>query len=58
MLGFILVLMLYFVPTFAASSSNRGSVFVLNFLFGWTLIGWGIALYLAVKSHEAAAAVR
>lgn len=38
-LGFIL----YFVPSVIASTRkhpNRGTIFLLNFLLGWTAIGW------------------
>jgi uncharacterized membrane protein len=58
MIATILILLFYFLPTFLAKAGSRSSVFVINLLFGWTLIGWGIALYLAVKSNEGAAAAR
>jgi hypothetical protein len=37
----------YFVPFIIALSrdlKNKGSIFVLNLFFGWTLIGWVGAL--------------
>lgn len=55
---FILLVALYFAPSLIARSGRRTSVFVLNLFLGWTLIGWVIALYLGVKSHEAGIAVR
>lgn len=47
----ILLIVLYFVPTLIAFSSNHpssGSVFVINFFLGWTLLGWVLALALAL----------
>jgi Superinfection immunity protein len=44
---------LYFAPTFVAAvrKKKRGmSIFILNLLTGWTVIGWLIALYWAVKT--------
>lgn len=43
---------LYFLPTFMARKGRKGSVFVLNLFVGWTVIGWGIALFMAVRSKE------
>lgn len=40
-------LMLYFMPTMNAKSRkhpNRSSIFLLNLLLGWTLVGWVVAL--------------
>jgi hypothetical protein len=48
------VLILYFAPTFAAPAGRRGSVFVINLFFGWTLIGWAVALFVAIRAKEAA----
>jgi hypothetical protein len=53
----MLFLFFYFVPTFVAKPGRRGSVFVINLFFGWTLLGWVIALYMAVRSMEAAKGV-
>lgn len=44
---------LYAVPSFVAwrrQVPNTGSVIVINVLFGWTLLGWGIALAMACRS--------
>jgi uncharacterized membrane protein YqaE (UPF0057 family) len=51
------ILALYFIPTICvrSGSGRRLSVFVLNLLLGWTLVGWVVALVLAlwpVKSSE------
>ena len=43
----------YFLPSIiAAARSKRDlvSIFVLNFLLGWTAIGWVIALVWALKA--------
>lgn len=40
----------YFVPTLVAycrQHHNAGLIFFLNLLFGWTIIGWVIALFWA-----------
>ncbi len=42
----------YFLPAiiaFARSKRDAGSILVLNFLLGWTAIGWVIALVWALK---------
>ena len=47
---------LYFLPSIVASRRglpNRNSVFVINFFFGWTLIGWVIPMAMAVSNAEA-----
>ena len=43
----------YFLPTIVAvvrKVTNVGSVFVVNFFLGWTLVGWVVALAMASKS--------
>lgn len=43
----------YLVPGIVASARhvpNQGSVWVVNILLGWTLIGWGVALAMACRS--------
>lgn len=49
---FGLFLLAYFIPTFVANKSRQGSVFVVNLAFGWTFIGWWVALFMAVRSRE------
>ena len=42
--------MLYFVPTAVAQyrkASNKTTVLLVNLFFGWTFIGWIVALILA-----------
>jgi hypothetical protein len=38
----------YFFPTYVAKTHrNRGAIFVLNLLLGWTFLGWVVALVWA-----------
>ena len=49
----LLIVPLYFLPTIIANSrksANSSGVFVLNFLLGWTILGWIGALIWAVTS--------
>jgi len=55
MLGIIIILIfivMYFVPAFVAykkKHKNKESIFMLNYLVGWTFIGWVFALVWALK---------
>jgi hypothetical protein len=42
MLFLFLLVALYFLPTFIAAHRGHpvGGIFLLNLLFGWTVIGW------------------
>jgi hypothetical protein len=45
----------YMLPWMIAAlrgKSNHWAVMVLNLFLGWTLIGWVIALVMAVNSHN------
>ena len=45
---------LYFAPTFISfhrEVANKWSVVVINVLLGWTLIGWAVALAMAVRDQ-------
>ncbi len=45
----------YFLPTVIALVRERHdkfSIFLLNFFFGWSIIGWVIALLWACKSDR------
>jgi hypothetical protein len=57
-LVFILFLVaLYFAPVIVAAVRaihNGGGVIVVNVLFGWTLIGWVIALVMALTGETQA----
>jgi multisubunit Na+/H+ antiporter MnhG subunit len=53
--AFIAVVGLYFLPTIVAVSrevTNQGSVVVINFFLGWTLIGWVVALAMACRTSR------
>lgn len=44
---------LYFLPTFVGrDKANAGAIFALNFLLGWTVIGWVVALVWATTAEE------
>ena len=50
-IGFIISLVIYFVPTIVAAvrhHRNTLAVFLVNLFFGWTFIGWVGALIWAV----------
>ena len=48
----ILIFVIYFLPTIIGyKHKNFNSIFILNLLLGWTLIGWVVAIVWAV-SHE------
>lgn len=54
-LGFLF----YFLPSIiAAARSKRDllSIFILNFLLGWTALGWMVALIWALKADVPVAA--
>jgi hypothetical protein len=50
MLTLLTLLALFFLPTIIAASRghNAFAIFLLNFFFGWTVIGWFWALIWAV----------
>lgn len=45
---------MYFAPTMVAPRGRRGSVFVLNLFLGWTVLGWVLALFMAIRAKEVA----
>ena len=50
MIGWILLLILYFIPSIVATAGDRknvNAIFILNLLLGWTIIGWIVALVWA-----------
>lgn len=55
-LGMVIILAsvaLYFLPSILAyirGVSSPGSVLVVNIFFGWTFIGWVVALAMAARS--------
>ena len=51
--GLILLVALYFLPIIVGAVRHvrdLGSVVVINFFLGWTIIGWVIALAMASRS--------
>ncbi len=47
----VLLFFLYWLPTFVAyrrNTVNKGGVLIVNLFFGWTLIGWVVALAMAM----------
>jgi Superinfection immunity protein len=45
----------YSLPTIVAVArkvTNQGSVAVINFFLGWTLIGWVVALAMACRTSR------
>ena len=56
----ILILGLYFVPTFVAGSRthpNTNAIMALNILLGWTLLGWVAALVWSITNSGPALAI-
>jgi hypothetical protein len=52
---FIIVIGLYFLPSIVAVArkvTNQGSVAVINFFLGWTLVGWVVALAMACRTSS------
>ena len=51
LLSFFFLLPLYFLPSIIARKGDSFvSIFFLNFLLGWTLLGWIISLVWAIYS--------
>ena len=52
MFHLIILAALYFLPTIVASPRGHrtGGIFILNLLFGWTIIGWWAILIWALIS--------
>jgi hypothetical protein len=51
LLGFAL----YFTPTIVAVArkvEHQGSVAVINFFLGWTLVGWVVSLAMACRTRS------
>lgn len=46
LIGFLVLIAIYFVPTIIAVSrkhSSKGGIIALNILLGWTFLGWVIS---------------
>lgn len=51
----VIILAVYFIPTIVAFTRHHhqaGAVLAINFLLGWTLIGWAVALAMAMSAHR------
>lgn len=49
----LFVIAFYFVPAIVAAARhthNATAILLLNIFFGWTLIGWFVALLMAISS--------
>lgn len=56
---FLVIAVLYFLPAVVARKKpNASSVFVINLFFGWTFVGWVIALAMAVNNPAPAPPAR
>ena len=50
----VMAVAIYFIPTMVALDRhvvNKWSVAVINVFLGWTLIGWVVALAMAVRTR-------
>lgn len=50
--GIIVMGFIYFFPTinaYHAKQKNTDAIFAVNLFFGWTLIGWVVALIWSLK---------
>jgi hypothetical protein len=49
----IIVLFLYFIPAVVGRDKvNADGITLVNFFFGWTFLGWVVALVWAVSSPK------
>jgi hypothetical protein len=49
----VLALYFYFIPSIAGRNTpNRWTILLVNLLLGWTIVGWGYALFLALKKSS------
>jgi hypothetical protein len=50
----------YLAPSIIAiarKAPSSGSTIVINILLGWTLLGWAVAMAMALRSHNPATVV-
>ena len=53
--GVVIVIFLYFIPTYVAGYKNHesfGGIFFLNLILGWTLIGWIVVFYWSFSNQK------
>lgn len=49
LIGFVLIVALYFLPSIIGGKSPRAAaILVANLVFGWTIVGWVIVLIWAL----------
>ncbi|MEO3972642.1 superinfection immunity protein [Streptomyces sp. CAU 1734] len=56
----IAITVVYLLPTYIAFSrgaKNRWLILVINLVFGASLIGWGVAFFMATRTPKPAARV-
>ena len=53
-IGLLMIAALYFTPTIVAAIRHHqvASVAIVNLVFGWTFIGWVVALVMAVRDKR------
>lgn len=52
-IGLIICLFIYFIPSWVGShKKNSTAIFILNLFLGWTFIGWVVALIWATMKQE------
>lgn len=44
--------LVYFIPTFMARGTGKTIIFIINILFGWSIIGWIICLVWAMNDNS------
>src|ERR1700680_3738099 len=52
----LLIIFIYFLPTAAAINGGHphfNSIFIMNLFFGWTIAGWMVALFWALRQPAA-----
>jgi hypothetical protein len=45
-------LIIFFAPAWAARPGKRWAIFFVVLFFGWTGIGWGVAVIMSARSRE------
>jgi hypothetical protein len=57
LIGLIALAAVYMLPAIVAERRdipNAGTVFAVNVLLGWTVVGWAFALRMACRKDQAA----
>ena len=54
-IGLIMLAGLYFAPSLVAwgRKNHTSAIFALNLFLGWTVVGWVVALVMALWSNHA-----